>query len=118
MSRSNEHGAAIEFVYTHLFERCRHGVLSDDEMHAVEDALLDDPRAGVVLQGTGGVRKIRASVGGRGKRGGARVTYLYVEVREKIYFLLAFSKNVRSDLSPELRRAARAAAEELKRESS
>lgn len=57
----------LEFVYLALFERTRKGVLSDAEMKAVEDELLADPRAGVVMSNTDGVRKVRAAQEFRGK---------------------------------------------------
>ena len=68
----------LEFVYTALFERTRKGVLPDEEVKAVEDDLLNNPRAGAVMSNTGGVRKTRAAMDGRGKRGSGRVAYLYV----------------------------------------
>ncbi|MFL5542890.1 MAG: type II toxin-antitoxin system RelE/ParE family toxin [Longimicrobiaceae bacterium] len=93
-------GRHLEFVHNKLFERSRKNILSDEEMRAVENALLDDPEAGPVMRDTGGVRKIRAAQENRGKSGSARVVYLYIAERETVYFLLAFAKNVQGDLSP------------------
>lgn len=97
----------LEFVYTKLFERTRKGVLTDDEMKAVEDALLDHPEAGPVMVGTGGVRKVRAAQEGRGKRGSARVVYLYIPEQRTVYFILAFPKNVQGNLTAEQKKAVR-----------
>lgn len=47
--------------------------LSDDEYAALQWSLASDPSAGDLVKGTGGVRKIRWGVAGRGKRGGVRV---------------------------------------------
>lgn len=93
--------AYVEFVRLPSFERSAHGVLSEEDIRVLEQELVRDPRAGDVVRGTGGVRKVRAAVQGRGKSGSARVVYLYVEVREKIYLLLAFAKNEQANLTPE-----------------
>ncbi|HEX5870579.1 MAG TPA: type II toxin-antitoxin system RelE/ParE family toxin [Longimicrobium sp.] len=89
----------VEFVYLALFERTRKGVLTDAEMKAVEDELLANPRAGVVMVNTGGVRKVRAAQQHRGKSGSARVAYLYVEEQATVYFIIAFPKNVQGNLT-------------------
>jgi hypothetical protein len=49
-------------------------LLGEDERTAIVDAVANDPRCGVVIPGTGGVRKLRVATSGRGKRGGARVS--------------------------------------------
>ena len=91
---------ALEFVYTPLFERTRKSLLSDGEMKIVEDELLANPDRGVLMRGTGGVRKLRAAQEDRGKSGSARVVYLHAE-RETVYFLIAFGKNVQGNLTAE-----------------
>lgn len=106
----------LEFVYLELFERTRRGVLSDAEMQAVEDELLANPRTGVVMAGTGGVRKVRAAQQGRGKSGSARVVYLYVPEQATVYFVLAFPKNVQGNLSDAQKGAVRTLAAQVKRE--
>ena len=97
----------LQFIYTKLFERTAQGLLTDDEMRAVELELLENPRAGAVEAGTGGVRKIRAAIRGRGKSGGARVVYFYIEMRAKIYFLFAFPKSGQASLTNEQRKLLR-----------
>jgi hypothetical protein len=72
----------LEFVYLKLFERTAGGVISEEEMKAVEDELLENPEKGSVQGNTGGVRKVRVATGGQGKSGSARVAYLYVQIRE------------------------------------
>ncbi|MFL5382138.1 MAG: type II toxin-antitoxin system RelE/ParE family toxin [Longimicrobiaceae bacterium] len=90
----------LEFVYTKLFDRSRKNILSDEEMQAVENTLLNDPEAGAVMRDTGGARKIRAAQENRGKSGSARVIYLYIAERETVYFQLAFAKSVKGNLTP------------------
>ena len=97
----------LEFVYTPLFEVAAADLFDDEAMRHIELALLAEPRAGAVVAGTGGIRKLRAPLPGRGKRGGARVLYLYLEVRGRVYFLLAYAKNEQVDLTPAQKKALR-----------
>ncbi len=103
----------LEFVYTPLFDAIARDLLDDEAMRQVELTLLAEPRAGDLVAGTGGVRKLRAALPGRGKRGGARVIYLYVEVRGRIYFLLAYAKNEQVDLTLGQKKALRTMAKHL-----
>ena len=89
----------IDFVYTPLFERSARGLLDDESMRQAELELLKYPRAGATVAGTGGIRKLRVALPGRGKRGSTRVAYLYLEVRGRVYFLLAYAKAEQVDLS-------------------
>ena len=109
-------GEWLEFVYIGVFERTRKGVLSDDEMKAVEDELLANPRAGDVMANTGGVRKVRAAQEQRGKSGSARVVYLYVEEHATVYFILAFPKNVQGNLTAEQKKQVRALVAQIRQE--
>ena len=89
-----------EFVWTSAFlrgwERC--GFVIDD-LAALEQALLEDPKAGRVIQGTGGARKFRFAFEGRGKSGSARIIYVDFEVGEKICGLAAYTKAEKSSLT-------------------
>jgi len=73
--------------------------LSDDELRAVQDVILDNPEAGDLIQGGGGLRKLRAAVDGRGKRGGARVVDYWQVSASVCYLLLAYPKNILDNLS-------------------
>ena len=106
----------LAFVYLPSFERTSEDLLSDEDMRELEIELLAQPRKGPVMRDTGGVRKVRAAIEGRGKSGSARVIYLYVEAREKIYFLLCFPKNEQSNLTPEQTRRIRALVAQLEAE--
>jgi hypothetical protein len=61
--------------------------------------LPNNPLAGDVIPGTGGVRKLRWGLEGRGKRGGARVIYFHHDAGLPLFLLMAFAKNERTDLS-------------------
>ena len=106
----------LEFVLLPSFERSAEGLFSEDDIRELERTLLENPRAGPVMRGTGGVRKVRAATEGRGKSGSARVVYLYVEAREKIYFLLCFPKNEQANLTPEQTRRIRMLVAQLEAE--
>ena len=106
----------VEFVFLPSFERSAAGLLSEEDIRELEQTLLREPRKGAVMRGTGGVRKVRAATEGRGQSGSTRVVYLYVEAREKIYFLLCFPKNEQANLTPEQARRVRALVAQLEAE--
>lgn len=81
------------------FVRTADGILEDEDVRAVERELVQNPRAGVVLPGTSGARKIRAAVDGHGKRGSVRVIYFFDEECEQVYLLLAFAKKMQATLT-------------------
>ena len=66
--------------------------------------LIDHPDAGNVIPGAGGARKLRWAAKGKGKRGGARVIYLYVVIAARIYLLRCYAKSVRTDLTADEKR--------------
>jgi hypothetical protein len=74
-------------------------IFSAEERAAIVDIVSDDPRCGVVISGTGGVRKLRVAASGRGKRRGARVIYLFGGDSLPVFLLAVFAKNEKSDLS-------------------
>jgi mRNA-degrading endonuclease RelE of RelBE toxin-antitoxin system len=84
----------LTFIETKLFSKLIVGLLSDDEYSRLQHALIADPEAGDLIQGSGGVRKLRWGVKGRGKRGGIRVIY-YARTRQgQIWMLTVYAKNV------------------------
>jgi hypothetical protein len=83
----------LEFVYTPTFERTAEGILTETALRALEEVLVQDPRAGKVERGLGGARKIRVRRPGLGKRGGARVVYHFSERKGRVYLLLAYAKS-------------------------
>ena len=72
---------------------------NEEDLMRLQIELLADPKAGDVMQGTGGVRKMRFAFEHRGKSGGVRVIYVDFEVYEKIYLLTAYTKNEKDDLT-------------------
>ena len=61
--------------------------------------LARNPKAGVVMQGTGGIRKLRLAISGKGKSGGARVIYYYLNNSMPLFLLTMFSKGEKENLS-------------------
>lgn len=73
--------------------------LTEDDLVVLEELLLKDTKIGDVIQGTGGLRKIRIPMENIGKRSGARVIYIDIEIKECIYLLDVYAKNEKIDLS-------------------
>ena len=74
-------------------------VLTDEERDRVIGEIAANPLVGVIVRDTGGVRKIRVALEGRGKSGGARVVYYYHDLRTPIFLLEVFAKNERANLT-------------------
>ena len=88
----------ISFVETKLFTRLVQEYLSDEAYSALQQALLADPEAGAVIPGSGGVRKLRWGVAGRGKRGGIRVIYFLRARQGQVWMLTLYPKNVAENI--------------------
>jgi hypothetical protein len=72
--------------------------LSDDEYSELQQALIANPEAGAVVPGSGGIRKLRWGVAGRGKRGGIRVIYFLRTRQGQIWMLTLYPKNVAENI--------------------
>ncbi len=73
--------------------------LTDQDLRRLQEELLADPKLGAVMQGTGGVRKMRFAFEDRGKSGSVRVIYVDFEVYEKIFLITAYPKNEKDNLT-------------------
>ena len=74
-------------------------LLSEGERQDIIRYLAEHPKDGDIMEGTGGVRKLRWSRGGRGKSGGVRVIYYFHSEGVPLYLLTLFAKNERANLS-------------------
>lgn len=89
----------VTVVETPEFLTATKALFGDEERAALIDYLAHHPTAGDLVPGAGGIRKLRWAVGGRGKRGGARVIYFYASPRWPLFAITAYAKNVRENLS-------------------
>ena len=83
----------LTFVETKLFTGLVQSYLSDEEYAALQLSIAANPEAGDIVRGSGGVRKMRWSGSGRGKRGGIRVIYYLRSARGEIWMLTVYAKN-------------------------
>ena len=88
-------------VETPVFTRRVLKLLSDDDYRLLQHQLVANPSAGNVIRGSGGLRKMRWTATGRGKRGGVRVIYYWAVARDIILMLLIYGKNEQDDLTPD-----------------
>jgi mRNA-degrading endonuclease RelE of RelBE toxin-antitoxin system len=84
----------FSFIETKLFTKLVHEYLSDEEYSKLQQTLIDNPEAGAVIRGSGGIRKIRWGAPGRGKRGGYRVIYYLARPKGVVWMLTMYPKSV------------------------
>jgi hypothetical protein len=89
----------MRFIETPIFTRAIVALLDDQEYQSLQLALLQRPRRGAVIRGSGGLRKVRWPLPRQGKRGGLRVIYFWDEASETFYMLFAYPKNEQEDLT-------------------
>lgn len=88
------------FVETPIFTKNWFSLgLNDDNLKNLQTELLLNPKTGDPIPGVPGLRKTRIAYKGHGKRGGARVIYVDVEIKEKIYLINVYSKDSQEDLT-------------------
>lgn len=105
----------MRFIETPVFTASLRRLLPDEQYRALQLALVLRPEQGAVIPGSGGLRKLRWSAEGRGKRGGLRVIYYLVTAADLCYMLYMYAKNEQGDLTPrQVRTLARLVREEFK----
>lgn len=87
-------------IETSIFTNQVQALLSVEEYRKLQMALMIRPDLGTVIPGSGGLRKVRWSLPGRGKRGGVRTIYYWAVANDQILMLLMYAKNERDDLTP------------------
>jgi hypothetical protein len=88
-------------IETPIFTRRIQTILSDEEYRLLQVHLVNKPDSGKVIRGSGGLRKLRWSASGHGKRGGIRIIYYWFVSQDTLLFLFAYPKSEQDDLTPE-----------------
>lgn len=86
-------------IETPIFSKQLLSALSDSEYRLFQNMLLEQPDTGKVIPGSGGLRKVRWAMRGRGKSGGVRVIYYWFTLRGTILLLFMYPKNVQDNLT-------------------
>ena len=102
-----------QILETTVFTRQVQAVMSAEEYRLLQMALVLRPDTGAVIPRSGGLRKLRWALPGRGKRGGARIIYYWQTHAGRIVLLYLYPKNVRSTMSPAELQALRAVVDEF-----
>ncbi len=89
----------MRFIETAVFTRAVVELFDDEAYRSLQLALLLRPELGKAIRASGGLRKLRWSLPGQGKRGGARVIYYWDEPSETFYMLYAYRKSAQEDLT-------------------
>lgn len=89
-----------EFIYFKPFEKNWNSLgLTEKDLEELENIINSSPDAGDIIQGTGGLRKLRFSLPNRGKSGSVRVLYIDYMYYEQVYFLNVYAKNEKENIS-------------------
>jgi hypothetical protein len=112
---------AVVFIESLAFTRRLQQLEKDDAvavLTSIQSDLLANPERGRLVPGLGGIRKARASdpIRGKGKRGGLRYLYLYLQVRQHIHLFYVYGKDEAEDIAQRERQALRRMAEEVLKE--
>ncbi|MGN0740020.1 MAG: type II toxin-antitoxin system RelE/ParE family toxin [Treponema sp.] len=106
------------FIEVPLFtKRWKEIGLSDEDLLALQIMLLKNPESGPVMEGTGGIRKVRFALENRGKSGSVRVCYTDFAEYEVTYLITAFTKNEQANLSDEEKNVLKKLVKALREES-
>lgn len=110
-----------ELIQTSTFDKktkelIRNHQLKQEDFDAFKRRMAENPEIGNIIQGTGGVRKIRLKSASKGKRGGFRVCYYFHDIGTgKIYLLTIYPKNEKEDITPDEKKDLKQLAEVLKK---
>lgn len=89
----------MKIIETPIFTKQVEELLDREDYRRLQIELVIRPAAGKIIQGSGGLRKIRWKGSGRGKRGGTRIIYYWFKGKDTLLMLLIYPKNVRDDLT-------------------
>ena len=104
----------MRFVETHVFTAAIRRHLDDERYRQLQIALMLRPEQGPIIQGSGGLRKVRWATTGGGKRGGLRVIYYWAPRDQAFYMVYVYTKSEQGDLTPaQIRQLGRIVREEF-----
>jgi len=89
----------VTVVELPTFTKDAERIWSEDERAEFTDYIARYPEVGAIVQGTGGVRKVRWAAKGKGKRGGARVIYFFYTPENPLYLVAAYAKGERENIT-------------------
>lgn len=91
----------MKIVETSVFTKYLKTLLSEEDYRKLQNEIVLNPEKGKLIRGSGGLRKIRWAIPGKGKSGGVRIIYYWAKPQEIILMLLIYSKKEQDDLSNE-----------------
>ena len=97
--------AMFTFIESSVFSRELANYLDDAEYGDLQQYLVNDPEAGDIIPGSGGVRKLRWQRRGMGKRGGVRIIYYVMKKQYEIWMLTLYAKSVHDKIPAHIVRA-------------
>ncbi|MEN8217571.1 MAG: transcriptional regulator [Pseudomonadota bacterium] len=96
---TREHlGHIMIFIEMSKFTSLLDKYLNDEEYRQLQNYLLENPKAGAILRGSRGIRKLRWAARGKGKSGGVIIIYYWAEQPEHIYLLTLYSKGEQENI--------------------
>jgi len=102
------------FLHTKVFDDLWESLgCDDDDLSELQKAISENPQGYPVIRGTGGVRKIRIALEGRGKRGGARILYVDFVLRGIVGLLYAYPKSEKENIDDKERKTLKAMVEHI-----
>ena len=106
----------ITIIETQKFTGKADKIMSAAEKDELFDLIARNPKEGDVISGTGGVRKLRFAIQGKGKRGGVRAIYYYYDDRNPVLLFTVFGKNEKSDLTKKEKNTLYGIVQDIKKE--
>lgn len=89
----------MKLIETPIFTQKVISLLTQEEYRSLQNELIINPEKGKIIPGSGGLRKLRWGVSGRGKSGGVRTIYYWFTKKETILMLLMYPKNEQDNLT-------------------
>ena len=89
----------IVIIETTVFTRLIQGLMNDDTYNELQNALVNKPDIGELIPGSGGLRKVRWKIVGKGKRGGVRIIYYWQTTDDQLWMLYGYAKADKENLT-------------------